>query len=319
MNAALRSLVQYLEQVIPVDWISFLIYERGLGAMRIVLLTTGIEGGELDLLTPISPKLRDQIERRIEPDLLEVNRPGLPPVQMRIINRPEADPIMGQFSARPESNDAALVMFLKDQGVDIGNFVLGAKGRDRYTEEHARLIALLHEPLVIALSNLLRHQEVTRLKDLLADDNRYLHRELFRLSGDTIVGAEYGLREVMAMARQVAPLDSPVLLRGETGVGKDVVAQAIHHSSPRREGPFIKVNCGAIPETLIDSELFGHEKGAFTGAIAQNRGYFERAHKGTIFLDEIGELPLAAQVRMLRVIQDREIQRVGGTDPSRSI
>jgi transcriptional regulator with GAF, ATPase, and Fis domain len=103
------------------------------------------------------------------------------------------------------------------------------------------------------------------------------------------------------------------LLLGETGVGKDVIANAIHYSSPRKDGPLVKVNCGAIPETLLDSELFGHEKGAFTGAISQKRGRFERANHGTIFLDEIGELPPQAQVRMLRVLQDKEIERVGGT------
>jgi transcriptional regulator with GAF, ATPase, and Fis domain len=108
-------------------------------------------------------------------------------------------------------------------------------------------------------------------------------------------------------------MDSPVLLLGETGVGKDVIANAIHFLSTRRDTPFVKVNCGAIPESLIDSELFGHEKGAFTGAFAQKRGRFERAHTGTILLDEIGELPLQAQVRLLRVLQDREIERVGGT------
>jgi hydrogenase-4 transcriptional activator len=116
---------------------------------------------------------------------------------------------------------------------------------------------------------------------------------------------------------QVAPLDSPVLLQGETGTGKEVIANAIHYSSPRKDGPFIKVNCGAIPETLLDSELFGHEKGAFTGAISQKRGRFERADKGTIFLDEIGELPPQAQVRLLRVLQEKEIERVGGTSSIR--
>jgi len=102
------------------------------------------------------------------------------------------------------------------------------------------------------------------------------------------------------------------LLLGETGTGKDVIANAIHYSSARKDGPFIKVNCGAIPESLLDSELFGHEKGAFTGAFTQKRGRFERADKGTIFLDEIGELPLQAQVRLLRVLQNNEIERVGG-------
>jgi transcriptional regulator with GAF, ATPase, and Fis domain len=119
----------------------------------------------------------------------------------------------------------------------------------------------------------------------------------------------------MNMVRQVAPLNSPVLLLGETGVGKDVIANAIHFSSPRKDGPFVKVNCGAIPETLLDSELFGHEKGAFTGALSQKRGRFERADQGTILLDEIGELPPQAQIRMLRVLQYKELERVGGTHP----
>ena len=150
---------------------------------------------------------------------------------------------------------------------------------------------------------------------MLADDNRYLYDELRSVSGDEIIGSDFGLKTVMEMVRQVAPLDSPVLLLGETGTGKEVIANAIHYSSPRKDGPFIKVNCGAIPETLLDSELFGHEKGAFTGAISQKRGRFERADKGTIFLDEIGELPLQAQVRLLSVLQTREIERVGGTSP----
>ena len=159
----------------------------------------------------------------------------------------------------------------------------------------------------------LRHQEVSRLKDMLADDNRYLFEELRSASGEEIIGTQFGLKGVMEKVHQVASLDSPVLLLGETGVGKEVIANAIHYSSHRKDGPLIKVNCGAIPETLLDSELFGHEKGAFTGAISQKRGRFERADKGTIFLDEIGELPLQAQVRLLHVLQSREIERVGGT------
>jgi transcriptional regulator with PAS, ATPase and Fis domain len=117
----------------------------------------------------------------------------------------------------------------------------------------------------------------------------------------------------MLLVNQVARRKNTVLLSGETGVGKEVIANAIHHSSTRCNGPFIKVNCGAIPQALIDSELFGHEKGAFTGAVSQKRGLFERAHMGTIFLDEIGELPLQAQIRLLRVLQTHVIERVGGT------
>jgi len=185
--------------------------------------------------------------------------------------------------------------------------------KDQYTSEHARLLSLLHDPFAIAMSNALKHEEVLNFKDMLADDVEYLHQELLRISGDELVGKDGGLKGVMEMVRQVGPLNNPVLLLGETGVGKEAIANAIHYSSPRKDGPFIKVNCGAIPETLLDSELFGHVKGAFTGAIAKKRGRFERAHRGTILLDEIGELPLPAQVRLLRVLQSKQIERVGGS------
>ena len=129
---------------------------------------------------------------------------------------------------------------------------------------------------------------------------------------EAIVGAEEGLREVMAAVRQVARAEVPVLVLGETGTGKEVVARAVHAQSRRANGPILRVNCGAIPHELIDSELFGHERGSFTGAVGTRKGWFERADGGTLFLDEIGELPLAAQVRLLRVLQDGSFQRVGG-------
>ncbi|HEY0250353.1 MAG TPA: sigma-54 dependent transcriptional regulator [Kofleriaceae bacterium] len=129
---------------------------------------------------------------------------------------------------------------------------------------------------------------------------------------EDVIGA--GLRGVIDDVDRVAPTGAPVLLLGETGSGKEVVARAIHRRSTRADGPILRVNCGAIAPELIDSELFGHEKGSFTGAAMQRFGWFERANHGTLFLDEIGELPLAAQVRLLRVLQDGTFERVGGTD-----
>jgi hydrogenase-4 transcriptional activator len=131
---------------------------------------------------------------------------------------------------------------------------------------------------------------------------------------DVIVGADSGLRSVMERVEIVAPSDMPVLILGDTGTGKEVVARAIHQRSSRVGKPFIRVNCGAIPPELIDSQLFGHERGSFTGASDQRKGWFERADGGTLFLDEIGELPLAAQVRLLRVLQEHQIERVGGEE-----
>ncbi len=244
--------------------------------------------------------------------LADVWRAGnLPPIL--IINDPENEPVakcMLTALNEPLSSVLSLPLILKDKV--IGTLVLLAYGLNRFNEEHAKLFATLKLPFFVALSNTLKHREVLKLQELLADDNRYLQGELRRLSGDEIIGSKFGLKQVMQSVQQVAKMDSPVLLLGETGVGKDVIANAIHYSSNRKDGPFVSVNCGAIPDTLLDSELFGHEKGAFTGALAQKRGRFERADKGTVFLDEIGELPLPAQVRLLKVLQSKEIERVGG-------
>jgi formate hydrogenlyase transcriptional activator len=302
IETAMWRSIQFLKDFIPVDMMFLHLYERDLGAMRTIAMATPSQGKKIDHLTPLPKEVRTRVEEK-HPHVM-------------ILNQPELEPLgKTMFQQLGKSDSSGMVLHLDVEGKRLGALSLVAEGKDRFSEEHARLMSLLNEPFAISLSNALKHQEVLRLKELLADDNRYLQRELQHLSGDEIVGAEFGLKGVMGMARQVAPLNSPVLLLGETGVGKDVIANAIHYSSPRKDGPFVKVNCGAIPETLLDSELFGHEKGAFTGALSQRRGRFERANQGTIFLDEIGELPSPAQVRMLRVLQYKEIERVGGTNP----
>ena len=222
---------------------------------------------------------------------------------------------MAEFNL-PEISFIAQAMFI--EGERMGVIDLFAKGYDRFTLEHGRQFALLREPFAVAMANALKHQDLLELKEHLISDNRYLNRELISQSGDEVIGADTGLRGVMNQVRRIAHLNNTVLLLGETGTGKEVIASAIHRLSPRNNGPFIKVNCGAIPDNLIDSELFGHEKGAFTGADKQTRGRFERANKGTIFLDEIGELPSWAQVRLLRVLQTGEIERVGGSPPNKT-
>jgi len=214
-----------------------------------------------------------------------------------------------------KSNFSSAILHLITKNQRLGVVVVSSLKEGQFNKEHIRLLSLLHDPFAVAMSNALRYQEVLRLQEILKDDNRFLSNELHRISGDTIVGEHFGLRNVMEKVRQVAPLESQVLLLGETGTGKEVIANAIHYHSAKSSGPFIKVNCGAIPESLLDSELFGHEKGAFTGALSRKRGRFERAHGGTLFLDEIGELPQAAQVRLLRVLQTKEFERVGGTEP----
>ncbi len=173
--------------------------------------------------------------------------------------------------------------------------------------------ALLAEPLEALLAN---DHRIRRLKTLTAAAEADRRALLVRLGRDQVdgdvVGAKGGLRSVMERVALVAASDAPVLILGETGSGKEVIAREIHRQSRRHEGPFVRVNCGAIPPELIDSQLFGHERGAFTGADAQRRGWFERADGGTLFLDEVGELPPAAQVRLLRVLQEGTFERVGG-------
>jgi len=180
----------------------------------------------------------------------------------------------------------------------------------------ANVVQLLLEPFSVAIANDRRLHELRRLREAAEADKRALLTRLERSDiSDTIVGADGGLRDVMTRVEQVSRTDAPVLILGETGSGKEVVARAVHSRSRRASGPFLRVNCGAIPPELVDSELFGHERGAFTGALAQRKGWFERADGGTLFLDEVGELPAAAQVRLLRVLQDGTFERVGGQHP----
>ena len=305
IEKAMCACVRVMRGFLPIDRMFLQVYEPDLGAIRTLATATAENGEKVDLLAPLAEQTRDRIRQRAaaaEEDVVVIDSEERNPVAREML----------RFHGLQGSS--ILRMRLATEGGHLGGVVLTAGGADRYTIEHARLLELLEDPFTIALANTLVHREVLRLRDRWADDNLYLNRELLRISGDEIVGADFGLRDVMRQVRQVAPTESPVLLSGETGVGKDVIANAIHLGSPRRDGPFVAVNCGAIPESLLDSELFGHEKGAFTGALSKKRGRFERADSGTILLDEIGEMPLEAQVRLLRVLQHREIERVGGME-----
>jgi transcriptional regulator with GAF, ATPase, and Fis domain len=310
IEEALVSSLNFLRQEMPVDRMLLVLFEEGLNAVRTVASSTSEEGMTVNLLTPMSQKAQQEI-KRFGQEYLHKS----PNSAWLIQDNPHQNLMFHEMLQAHKARVTSLLVLplrMQDKVVGGGGLILATEGKEKFTQQHANLLYLLKEPFAIAMSNALKHREVTNLRDMLADDNRYLHGELRRLSGDEIIGAHFGLKDVMYKVQQVATLDSPVLLLGETGVGKDVIANAIHYSSSRHEGPFVSVNYGAIPDTLIDSELFGHEKGAFTGALSQKRGRFERAHKGTIFLDEIGELPLQAQVRLLKVLQSKEIERVGG-------
>ena len=304
IEEGMRACIGAIRHLVPVDHMFLQIYEADLGAVRTIAKATARSAQQLDALTPMPPAVAELVRK---------NLPRIGGGGVELVST-ESNPVAQEMLRfHGIEGSSVLRLNLMTEGGRLGDVIFAADGRDRYAEEHGERVALLLKPFSVALSNTLEHREVLRLRDRLADDNRYLHRELQRISGDEIVGADFGLKHVMRMVRQVAPTDSPVLLSGDTGVGKDVVANGIHLASKRRDGPFIAVNCGAIPDSLVDSELFGHERGAFTGALARKRGRFELAHEGTIFLDEIGEMPLPAQVRLLRVLQNREIERIGGT------
>ncbi len=303
IEKALFDLLQYLKDFMPASMLFLQNFEPDYNSIR-TFAQADLEGyRKLNLLTPISkPSVEIAKSTPSDQDIWLIK------------NTSEFSITRDMYKLYKIKTSSLILLMLRSEGKNLGTLVLATTGSQRFTEEHLGWVLLLKDPLIIAMSNTLKHREVLQLKNLLAEDIRFLRGELRRISGEEIIGLNLGLREVMDQVKQVAGIESPVLLLGETGVGKDVVANAIHDSSPRCNGPFITVNCGAIPDSLIDSELFGHEKGAFTGAVSQKRGRFERAEHGTIFLDEIGELPLQAQVRLLRVIQDRTLERVGGTE-----
>lgn len=304
---ALQACAAFLQRYMPVTKMFLEAYEHDFGAIRSLAVATPKDGTPLDLLVPMDPAQRATIQGF---------RNQAPRDNVFLINYPEEDPVsLAMLAALGEGSQCSILgTYPELDGVVQGAVVVLASGCGQFNEDHARLLGMLKDPFGIALNNALKHREVERLQERLQDDNRYLHREIMTHTGGTIVGADFGLAEVVAEVHRVAIHHSPVLLLGETGVGKDVLANHIHAVSPRSRGPLIRVNCGAIPESLLDSELFGHEKGAFTGATAMKRGRFERADGGTIFLDEIGELRPDAQIRLLRVLQNRELERVGGTE-----
>ncbi len=197
-------------------------------------------------------------------------------------------------------------------GPQFGFFGIMAFGKNRYKNENINLLQTINKLVAGYVGHILHSREIILSNERLSYENKELWKRLGLTPGNIVVGSKLGLKEVMKEVTQVAPLKSPVLLTGETGTGKEVIANAIHNASDRMNGPMISVNCGAIPENLLESELFGYEKGAFTGASQQKTGYFERAHKGTIFLDEVAELSLKAQVKLLRVLQNMTLERVGG-------
>ena len=196
----------------------------------------------------------------------------------------------------------------------LGALNVGRRRDDGFTSEDVELLSQVAQQVAIAVENALAYKQIAQLKDKLTEEKLYLEEEIqTNYNFEEIVGESRALKQVLKQIETVAPTDSTVLILGETGSGKELVARALHNLSNRRERTFVKLNCAAIPTGLLESELFGHEKGAFTGAIATKVGRFELADRGTLFLDEVGEIPLELQVKLLRVLQEQEFERLGGT------
>lgn len=196
----------------------------------------------------------------------------------------------------------------------LGTLNLASVRDGNFTQGDAEVLSQVANQIAIALENALAFREIEDLKNKLAKEKLYLEEEIrTEYNFEEIIGESAALRRILKQVETVAPTDSTVLIQGETGTGKELIARAIHNLSERRERTFVKMNCAAIPTGLLESELFGHERGAFTGAIAQKVGRFELAHQGTLFLDEVGDIPLEMQAKLLRVLQEQEFERLGST------
>jgi transcriptional regulator with GAF, ATPase, and Fis domain len=303
IEKVLLNLFLFIKKSIPINHILVSYYDKDAGIFEIIAHATEEGRSSISYKYPVTPEQRKMID--------EGRR------TVMTVTPSDYKNFLGAWEEVPEgmkSFGQILSMDLVLDNTFIATLMVSSEGEKTFSEKHIQMLSLLRKPFALSLTNSFRFKELQQMKLFLTDESRYFQNELQKLSSREIIGADFGLREAMDMIRQVSPQLSPVLLLGETGVGKGVIASAIHRLSHRSDGPFIKVNCGGFPETVIDSELFGHERGAFTGAVSKTIGRFERANGGTIFLDEIGELSSDAQVKLLRILQEKEFERVGGSE-----
>src|ERR1700704_1665620 len=233
--------------------------------------------------------------------------------------------IVNQFDPAESSPEASEIVIgeglktlcmapLVNRGRAIGVLGLARKKDNSFSEHDAEFLTEVAGQVAIAIENALAYREISELKDKLAQEKLYLEEEIrSELNFEHIIGSSPALKRVLELVETVASSDSTVLLLGDTGTGKELIARAIHDHSQRKDRTFVKLNCAAIPTGLLESELFGHEKGAFTGAISQKIGRLELAHQGTLFLDEVGDIPTEIQPKLLRALQEREFERLGST------
>jgi len=262
--------------------------------------------------------------RKLPPDGTPISLSGSPAGQAFNSREPV---VLNHVSQETESFAPVDVKRLTDLGINsacwiplinrgrpLGTLMVGKIAEEGFTEKDVRLLNHVAGQIAIAIDNAETYRQVIEARERLQEEKAYLEEELrTEYNFEEIVGESNALRRVLKQVETVAPTDATVLILGETGTGKELVARAIHSLSSRRERTFVKLNCAAIPSGLLESELFGHEKGAFTGAITQKIGRLELAHRGTLFLDEVGDIPLELQPKLLRALQEKEFERLGST------
>ncbi|HKR22557.1 MAG TPA: sigma 54-interacting transcriptional regulator, partial [Pyrinomonadaceae bacterium] len=304
LEELVKAISQTLREIMPHDFAGIALYEPELDQLREY---TNVAYKDINAF-----KVGDTIALEGTP-AGEVFLSGEP----MLIKRP--DPIKyptdrySQLTAE-EGPRAACLAPLTSHGRKLGIVGVSSTQDDKFTEADLELFSQIANQIAIAVENALAYREIETLKNTLASEKLYLEEEIkSEFNFAEIVGQSAALKKILRQVETVAPTDSAVLLFGETGTGKELIARAIHDLSGRRERTLVKLNCAAIPTGLLESELFGHEKGAFTGAIAQRIGRFELAHKGSLLLDEIGEIPLELQPKLLRVLQEHEFERLGSS------
>ena len=253
-----------------------------------------------DSLHPIEGSVLGSVFKSGKPLVLGVMSEQMPPEEA-----PEA---------RAEALESGCALPLISRGRTVGVLTLGSRVENSFSPEDVDFLVRAAGQVAIAVENGLAYREIAELKDKLAQEKLYLEDEIRgEIDFEGIVGQSSALRHVLNLVETVAPSDSTVLLLGETGTGKELIARAIHERSRRKERTLVKLNCAAIPTGLLESELFGHERGAFTGAISQKAGRLELADHGTLFLDEVGDIPIEIQPKLLRALQEREFERLGSS------
>jgi formate hydrogenlyase transcriptional activator len=292
-----------LRRVIHHEYTSLALFDEAKNMMRVLALDFPQGKGLIheEMLVPLEGSFTGAAFRSRRPLLL--NQANFDEFQSPTARLLQAEGVRSVLCMPLVTHDRAL-----------GTLSLASLREGAFQQGDVDLLFQVAAQVAIAVENALAFQQIAELKNKLAEEKLYLEDEIrSEMNFEEIVGESPSLRAVLKQVESVAPTDSIVLIEGETGTGKELIARAIHNLSPRREHTFVKVNCAAIPSGLLESELFGHERGAFTGAITQRIGRFELAHRGTIFLDEVGDILHELQPKLLRVLQEQEFERLGST------